>query len=309
MAAEALAQVGESWDGYTILAPVGNTGLAERYRVRAEDGRTCLLDVVGIQHPELVERLRAAELDQIVDHPNIHPVEEIVAVLRYPGVVSEDTPGVPLALWMESQPSVAGRLLVFRGLAEALAAMHAAGTAHGYLQPDVVVVERRSGQPFARLGLPGVAPVVFGIIREGGTLTTAGASLGGAAFQAPEQQRTPALANQQSDMFQLGCLLYYVLVGVSPFHRLDPMACYEAARSESYPPMAARVDDLPDGVEALVQHLLRAEPGDRPTAEQLVEQLDAIPLPRGTAFLVTALVAVGLGVAVVLGALFAFAGQ
>ena len=121
-----------------------------------------------------------------------------------------------------------------------LAALHRASLPHGLLHPDAILVERHRDRPFARLGLPGVAGVVFRILREGGSITTTGASLGSTAFQSPEQLRSPARGNLQSDLFALGCLLYYLLAGKSPFQGLDPLSAYEASRTETYPPLADR---------------------------------------------------------------------
>jgi serine/threonine protein kinase len=299
-----LAEIGDSWAGYTVLEALGHLGMAERYRVRGSDGQVHLLDVVAMQHPQLIGRLQAADL-QRVRHPNLLAVHEVVPVLRFPAVVCADTGGVPLPQWLKSSPGIRERLAVGRGLASALAALHAEGLEHGYLQPAVVIVEHQPEGPFARLGLPGVAPVVFAILREGGTVTTSGGTFGGVGFQSPEQQREPSRADARSDLFSLGCLLYYLLAGQSPFHRMDLLSCYEASRTESYRPISeAAGAELPAGAAALVHALLSADPAQRPPASAAVAQLDQIlkgskPLHWAWWFVVTlALVAVTVAIAV-----------
>src|SRR5262249_57239291 len=91
--------------------------------------------------------------------------------------------------------------------------------------------------PFARVELPGVATVVYRILREGGSMSSSGGSLGSPAFQSPEQLRAPDKTSPECDRFTLGCLLYYLLAGRSPFAGLDPLACYAAARTQTYPPL------------------------------------------------------------------------
>jgi hypothetical protein len=271
MLVETIAQVGESWAGYTILETLGHLGLAERYRVRGGDGRVHLLDVVAMQHPDLVRRLQQADLQRVV-HPNLLTVREVVAVLRFPGLVCADTRGVPIAQWGE--PELLDKLEVIRGIACGLRALHDAGLTHGCLQPATVIVEDQRRGPVGRLGLLGVAPVVFSILREGGAVTTSGASFGGVAFQAPEHQRDPSQSDPRSDMFSLGCLLYWLLSGHSPFARLDPVSCYDASRHERYTPITDKVPGLAPELVVLVRDLLRADPAARPTASEVASRLE-----------------------------------
>lgn len=286
MTTETLAQVGESWGGYTILEVLGHLGLAERYRVRGSDGKIHLLDVIAMQHPALLKRLREADLGRI-EHPNLLAVTDVVSVLRFPGIVCANTAGIPLEQWRRTEPSLADRLRVARDIAAGLEALHAAGSTHGFLQPSVILVERRFGRPRAKVGLLGVASVVFSILKEGGSITTSGSSLGGIAFQSPEQQRTPSQTDHRSDLFSFGCILYYLLAGESPFAHLDPLSCFEAARTERYAPITSRVPDLPaDGVR-LLGNLLRPDPVARPSAGDARRRLDTlIPQSRGCRWIV-----------------------
>jgi serine/threonine protein kinase len=291
-----LAEIGDSWAGYTVLEALGHLGMAERYRVRGKDGQLRLLDVVAMQHPQLINRLQAADL-QRVQHPNLLAVHEVVPVLRFPAVVCADTEGIPLPQWLKSNPSVQDRLTVARGLASALAALHAEGMEHGYLQPSIVMVEHQPDGPFARLSLPGVASVVFAILREGGTVTTSGGTFGGVGFQSPEQQREPSRADARSDLFSLGCLLYYLLAGSSPFHKMDLLTCYEVSRAESYRPLPEAVGSglvLPDGVAELVHALLHADPADRPPASAVADRLEQLRGSRRLHWIWWLLVTLGL---------------
>lgn len=272
---ESLAQVGESWGGYTIIEVLGQLGLAERYRVRDAEGTARLLDVLPIQHPTLVARLRGAGLNKVV-HPNLLTVRDVVPVLRFPGVVCSDVVGQTLRDWLKTEPPLAERLIVFDGICAAVAELHASGVAHGYLQPEVVVVELLDGEPFPRVALPGVATVVYAILREGGTVSSSGASLGARAFQAPEHQRNPSACDVRSDAYALGCLLYWLMTGKSPLKGLDPLASYEAARNEQFVALDQAAPWVSADVAALTRDLLRADPDQRPTAEQVLARLDGI---------------------------------
>jgi serine/threonine-protein kinase len=294
---EALA-VGESWSGYTVVEVLGSTTLAERYRVRAESGEVHVLDVLAIRHPALVERLRDAGLDRI-SHPNLLGVHDVVSVLRFPAVVSADSSGMPLSQWLKRSPARADRLEVFAGIAAAVAELHRHGVAHGLLHPDLVLIEQRRGRPFPRVALPGVAAVVYGILREGAAVSTSGASLGSPMYQSPEQMRSPERTTPASDAYTLGTLLYWLLAGRSPFAGMDPLACYEAARDESWPPLRSNASDVPAEIDQLVADMMRTDPEARPTAEAALDVTNRA-LGRGPGLLLPIAVGAGLGLVTLL---------
>src|SRR5207237_9889413 len=83
-------------------------------------------------------------------------------------------------------------------------------------------------------------------------LTVLGAVMGTADYMAPEQGRDSRLADARSDLYSLGCTLYFALCGRPPFtggtalekmmhHQLDEPEAVEQVRPEVPPALAAVV--------------------------------------------------------------------
>jgi Protein kinase domain len=146
-------------------------------------------------------------------------------------------------------------LLLMAGVAEALAAIHAAGLVHRDLKPSNVL-----------LGADGPRVIDFGIARaaDATVLTRAGMRVGSPQFMAPEQIRggevTPA-----ADVFALGALAAFASTGRAPFGEGVDAAMYRVLHEEP------DLRGCPDRVLALAGPCLAKNPTARPTPAQIIE--------------------------------------
>jgi choice-of-anchor C domain-containing protein len=148
---------------------------------------------------------------------------------------------------------------VFRlvaGVAEALQAIHAAGIVHRDLKPSNVL-----------LAQDGPRVIDFGIARalESTALTRSGMLIGSPQFMAPEQildkPVTPAI-----DVFALGALAAYAVLGRSPFGDGHPAAiCYRMLHE---PP---DLQDCPPQLRTLIEPCLAKEAAARPALDQIIK--------------------------------------
>ncbi|MCH2126479.1 MAG: serine/threonine protein kinase [Pirellulaceae bacterium] len=140
---------------------------------------------------------------------------------------------------------------ICRGLKHA----HDVGVIHRDLKPANLLLEAESGQ---------IKITDFGIAKLFGSShhTAEGAVIGTADYMSPEQAEGKRIT-ARSDLFSLGCVLYALLVGKSPFaaktvpevlHKL----CYTKA-----PSLLLDVPHVPEELEAIVQQLLNKDPADR----------------------------------------------
>ena len=151
--------------------------------------------------------------------------------------------------------SVAG---LAAGLAEGLAAIHAAGVVHRDLKPSNVL-----------LAHDGPRVIDFGISRamESTMLTQTGMIMGSPGFLSPEQA-DGAEVGPPSDIFSLGAVLTFAATGEGPFGTgPTPALMYRVVNHE---PDLARV---PEELRALVERCLAKDPADRPTAADLLAEL------------------------------------
>jgi hypothetical protein len=152
-------------------------------------------------------------------------------------------------------------LALAAGLAEGLAAVHAAGVAHRDLKPSNVL-----------LAADGPRIIDFGISRaaEASTLTGTGLVMGSPGFMSPEQAEGRPVG-PASDVFSLGAVLVFAATGEGPFGAGPSAALiYRIVHGEP------RLGQVPARVRSLVQRCLAKHPPDRPQAGQIAAELAAI---------------------------------
>jgi len=157
-------------------------------------------------------------------------------------------------------------LALAAGLAEGLHAVHAAGVVHRDMKPSNVL-----------LADDGPRVIDFGISRaaEASALTHTGAVVGSPGFMSPEQAEGGEVG-PPSDMFSLGAVLTFAATGEGPFGTGSTAALiYRVVHGQP------SLDHVPAEVRPLVERCLAKDPGERPTAGELLAQLSGTALTAG----------------------------
>ncbi|GAA2757851.1 hypothetical protein GCM10009872_32110 [Actinopolymorpha rutila] len=140
--------------------------------------------------------------------------------------------------------------------AAGLHAAHQAGVVHRDVKPSNLV-RTQDGS---------LKVVDFGIARvldEASTrLTRTGTIVGTASYLAPEQVRGRS-ADARSDLYALGCVLYQLLTGRTPFVGGSTEVVYGHLHNAPTTPSRLR-PGVPEDLDELVLGLLAKEPADRP---------------------------------------------
>ncbi|MEU8700902.1 PQQ-binding-like beta-propeller repeat protein [Streptomyces sp. NPDC048680] len=145
---------------YTLLAPQGAVGGNEVFSARTDEGLLVTVTVVGpalAADPEFRDRFRAAvEAARALSGAFLVPVVDADADASVPWLATRFTAGLPLRQAVDrhgplSEPAL--RMLA-DGLAQALAVLHAAGTVHGGVTPDSVLLTM-DGPRITALGMAG----------------------------------------------------------------------------------------------------------------------------------------------------------
>jgi serine/threonine protein kinase len=95
------------------------------------------------------------------------------------------------------------------------------------------------------------------------TFTASGQVVGSADYIAPEQGHDAHHADIRSDIYSLGCTLYYLLAGHSPFggdSLTEKLAAHEKQTPES---LAAVRSDLSSELAAVIERMMAKDPGMR----------------------------------------------
>ncbi|MFI0451072.1 serine/threonine-protein kinase [Actinomadura sp. 6N118] len=249
--------------GYRVLARIGSGRVGQVYLATTQSGRWLAIKVA---HPEfagdvefrrrLQEEIRAA---QRVAHRYVATVVDAHPDgPERPWVATKHVPGPSLAHAVAEHgplPTDTVRALI-AGLAKGLRKFHDAGLVHSDLKPSNVLLAAR-----------GPAIVDFGTARAAAAVQATGSPL----FMAPEQVEdhdvTPA-----ADVFALGGLAFYAATGRTAF---EPAADKTIAYDE--PDLAG----CPSVLRDLVQRCLAPSPGDRPTVEAVLAELEQDPPGEG----------------------------
>ncbi|MEU3021112.1 protein kinase [Nocardiopsis alba] len=182
-----------------------------------------------------------------------------------PWLAFDHVPGRDLRAHVREFGPLEGEMLrVFAlGMAEGLAALHAAGVVHRDVKPANVI-----------LSPDGPKIVDFGIAAPIGTERSedASASYGTPGWTAPERY-TGAEADPAADVFAWGGLVTLAATRRAPFGTGDADELARRVSMGEYD-----VTGVPEDLRALVEAALSVDPGSRPTSAELVETL--LPEPE-----------------------------
>ena len=124
----------------------------------------------------------------------------------------------------------------------------------------------------------------FGLVRsldrsrDAQQLTQEGAVNTTPTFMAPETVLTPDAVDHRADVYQLGCVLFWLLTGQVVFPRDTSLHAALAHAQAALPtPSSVLQAPLPPGLDEFILQCLKKDPNQRPPSmEQVIERLDAI---------------------------------
>ncbi len=132
-------------------------------------------------------------------------------------------------------------------------------------------------------GVPDVLKLLdFGLVhsapgdRDQETLSVQGYLVGTPAYLSPEQASGRRELDARSDIYSLGAVGYFLLVGHPPFEGKTPHHVVVAHLEDPVPPLSAPGREVPADVEAVIRRCLEKEPAERfPSVKDLEEALAA----------------------------------
>jgi len=218
--------------------------------------------------------LREARLAAGLSHPNVVTVHAVGEFLGYPYLVAELVGGGSLDTYVRSRgaakPADALRLIL--SVARALQYAHAHHIVHRDIKPANMLLTADGAVKLADFGLA-KSMEDSGDVADLRTRT--GALMGTPHYVAPEQCMGEQ-ATAQSDIYALGCSLYYLLTGDHPF-RGDTV--YEILYKQVHTPLPdvrERIPGLPERVAAILERCTAKAPAQRyPDAGVLARDIES----------------------------------
>ncbi len=252
--------------GYRILQPLGEGGMGKVFlAVHKADGRRVAMKVLppkkalGDEHA-LNRFRREMDLSRRVQHPNLARTLEVGSEGDIHFMVMEYVEGESLYQLVKGPRG--GPLRVhdaaryFLQVLEGLGAAHAGGLIHRDIKPSNLMVTPDGGAVILDLGLARASS-------EASVLTLANVVLGTLDYASPEQLGDASKADPRSDLYSLGCSLYFALAGRPPFEGGDMINKIFRHKMEAPDPLERVASGVPATFGAVVRKLMSKDPEDR----------------------------------------------
>lgn len=145
---------------------------------------------------------------------------------------------------------------------EALAAAHALQIVHRDVKPENLFIIDSDDSGFVKMLDFGIARVSAATNSFGG-ITPSMVAVGTPPYMSPEQIRGSRHLDARTDQWSLGCVLYELLTGTSPFARPSIMQSCAAVLEDEAAPLREARPDLPKELEHVVMRCLRKSAAER----------------------------------------------
>lgn len=255
-------EVGEVVDGYQIEAILGEGGMGTVFAVLdPRTGARYALKTLALHASSAMRDRFVREghaVARIGHHPNVVGVHRAGEIDGRLYLVMDLVHGGDLKGRIARQGPLdwSSACALVAALCSGAAAAHGQGVLHRDLKPANVM--------FDELGNPKL--VDFGIARVVGehSLTQTTAFMGSPPFMPPElADQRPKDADERSDVYGLGAILYYALTGRAPFAGSSALAIARQVLDAPVPQPSAVSAEIPPSVDAIVLRAMAKEPAER----------------------------------------------
>jgi len=265
----ARAEVPPLLGDYEILEELGRGGMGVVYKARHR--RLNKLVALKVLRPDWAANRQALErftreIEAVgrLHHANLVSATDAREDSGFCFLVMEYVEGRNLAALVRrcGRLPLADACEIARQVALGLEHSHRQGLVHRDIQPSNVMLATDGTVKILDMGLArlqdSLAP------REG--LTSSGQLLGNPDYVSPEQACGEAQIDIRSDIYGLGCTLYYLLVGVPPFGSPDhaSFAAKVAAHlHKPFPSISTLRDDVPRTLQSVLERMVAKERQER----------------------------------------------
>jgi serine/threonine protein kinase len=159
---------------------------------------------------------------------------------------------------------------------------HSRGVIHRDIKPQNLLLDESGTVKILDLGLARFEPTGF---ETGQTsLTQSGTFMGTVDFVSPEQALGGKHADRRSDVYSLGCTLFYLLTATPMYAGDTLMSKVQAHREGTIPSLTALRPEVPPALDAIFRRMVAKRADDRyQTMVGLLRDLESLPDQLGHA--------------------------
>jgi serine/threonine protein kinase len=272
---------------YEVLDLLGRGGMGAVYKARHRRMKRVvalkvLSPAVGRSATFVLRFQREVEAVARLSHPNIVMAFDAGEAEVGHFLVMEFIDGRDLA----SEVRGDGPLLVADAVgcivqaARALEYAHAQGIIHRDVKPANLLRDARGVVKVADLGLARFHDPLGRPGDEAAALTQAGTVMGTVDYMSPEQSLGMAGVDGRTDVYSLGCTLFFLLAGRPPYGGETVLETLCLHREAPIPDLGETGRRVPAALEAVFHRMMAKKPGERfSSMTDVLRALEAVQLP------------------------------
>ena len=268
--AASMAEIGTMLEGhslgpYQLKQFVGGGGMGAVFRALDTTlDRIVAVKVLSRQQSDDDEMLRRfrneAQSAARLDHENIGRVHAVGTADGWHYIVFEFIEGTNLrdVVVKEGPFDLARTIDVTIQVADALQHASERDVVHRDIKPSNIIITPTGRARVVDMGLARLHHVA-----GDQDLTVSGMTLGTFDYISPEQARDPRSADVRSDLYSLGCTVFFMLVGRPPFADGTMVQKLLQHQQDAPPPIESLRPDVPKRFGLILAKLMEKDPKDR----------------------------------------------
>jgi serine/threonine protein kinase len=247
--------------------PIGRGGMGEVWvgrdvKLEREIAVKLIRFPDGVHDDELVRRfVRESRITARLEHPGVPPVYDVGTHDGRPFMVMQRIRGISVADLVAEHGAlpIGWAAAIAAQTCSVLVAAHRESLVHRDLKPGNLMLCPDGTVRVLDFGL------AVALASADSQITRTGQTLGTPAYMAPELVMA-GMTGPQTDLYAVGCTLFEMLTGRSPFHGATAYAVMKKQVDERVPTVRTERVETPAELEALVAKLLAKKPEERPAS-------------------------------------------
>ena len=250
---------------YEIIAPLGEGGMGVVYSaLDTKLQRPVAIKFLSEAVADAASRRRfqrEAQMASSLNHPHILTVHDLGEFEGRQYLVTELVDGGTLKEWARAERRTWRQVVeLLTGVADGLAAAHAAGILHRDIKPQNVLVAKNGYAKLSDFGLAKLFDAAdAATVAETMTRTRPGVLMGTVAYMSPEQASGKPV-DARSDIFSFGVVLYELVAGRQPFSGPTTLEVLERIQHRPHDPLGA---ESPLALRNIIDKALEKDPAER----------------------------------------------
>ncbi|HVX12508.1 MAG TPA: family 16 glycoside hydrolase [Pirellulales bacterium] len=270
---------------YVVLAKIGSGGMGDVFKAEHRRMKRVvalkILPPAAVKSPEAVQRFQQEmQAAARLEHANIVTAHDAGEGHGVHFLVMQYVDGRDLAsLVAERGPlPVSNAVNYIVQAARGLAYAHGKGIVHRDVKPANLLLNGEGTVKILDMGIAqldrGTASAMAG---NRASLTAAGEIMGTVDYMAPEQAEDPRQADARSDIYSLGCTLYFLLTGEPLYQGATVIKKMVAHREQPIPSLTVKRPDIPPGLDRVFARMVAKQAAERfQTMQEVIAALESL---------------------------------